>query len=230
MNKFIFFVALVCATNLTTTAQETQEKSAKYSFGIKSGYNNGFSAQSNFTVLNFIQDTPLHIRLEIGYTNLNPGNAADSRRIFINNATNGTPEKKGRMIDYRLDLLVPFDFLSDSFFKIGPRFSDFKGNFKYVGGNEDFDITSKQWGFGAGFGNFFKINEQLNFEVNLGFDYFLKNTLVGHDTSYSVDNENTNPRNDNQNDNIPFTYIDADKAVNQPEYMPHLMIGINYQL
>jgi hypothetical protein len=28
----------------------------------------------------------------------------------------------------------------------GPRYSTFNGNFKYVGGNEDFDIKSKQWG------------------------------------------------------------------------------------
>jgi hypothetical protein len=226
MKKFIFFVVLACAINLTLTAQET----SKYSIGIKAGYNSGFNSQLSFTALNFIQDTSLHMRLEVGFTNLNPGNAADSRRIFINNATNGTPEKIGRSIDYRLDLLIPFDFLSDSFIKVGPRFSNFKGNFKYVGGNEDFDITSKQWGFGGGIGNFFKINEKLNFEVNLGFDYFLKNTLVGHDTSYRVDNENINPRNDNENDNNAFTFEDADKAVNQPEYMPHISIGVNYKL
>lgn len=226
MKRFTFFIALAFATFSSLFAQNN----TKYSVGLKAGYNSGLGFQTNITLYDFVKDTPFHLRFELGYTNLNPGISADARRIFINNATNGTPEKKGRTMDYRLDFLIPFDLLNDSFLKVGPRYSSFTGNFNYIGGNENFDITSNQWGFGVGAGNFFEINEKLNLEVNLGFDYFLNNTLKGHDTSYSPDDENINARDDNQNDNVEFTFEDADDAVNQPKYMPHLMIGVNYKL
>lgn len=226
MKKSTFFIALALISLSNLFAQNTSH----YSLGLKSGYNSGLGFQTNITLYDFVKDMPLHLRLELGYTSFNPGIAADARRIFINNATNGTPEKKGQSMDYRLDFLIPFDFLNDSFLKVGPRYSNFKANFNYIGGNENFDVTSNQWGFGVGAGNFFEINEKLNLEVNLGFDYFLNNTLKGHDTSYSPDDENINPRDDNQNGNVEFTFEDADDAVNQPKYMPHLMIGVNYKL
>ena len=47
----------------------------------------------------------MHLCLGIGYTTLDPGNASDARRIFINNATNGVPKKKGKAFDYRLDFM-----------------------------------------------------------------------------------------------------------------------------
>ena len=226
MKKFTFFIALAFTTSLSLLAQDN----SKFSVGLKAGYNSGIGFQTNITLYDFVQDTPFHVRLEFGYTSLNPGISPDARRVFINNATNGTPEKKGQTLDYRLDFLIPFDLLNDSFIKVGPRYTNFKGNFNYIGGNENFDVTSKQWGFGVGAGNFFQINKKIDLEVNLGFDYFLDNTLQGHDTSYSPDDENINPRDDNQNDNVEFTYDDADEAINQPRYMPHLMLGINYKL
>ncbi len=226
MRKIIFSISLIFTILSSVFAQEN----SKFAVGLKTGYNNGFGIQTNFTVYDLVQDTPFHLRLAIGYTDLNPGISADARRIFINNATNGTPEKKGQTLDYRMDFLIPFNFLNDSFLEVGPRFSNFKGNFKYIGGNEDFDIVSNQWGFGVGAGNFFKINKRLELEISAGFDYFLATTLTGHDTSYSPDNENINPRDDNQNDNVEFTFDDADKAINQPKYTPHFMVGINYKL
>jgi len=228
MKKYTFFVAL--ALLLCNNAALFSQENSKLTVGLNTGYNNGFGVQTNFTVYNLIQDTPIHLRVGIGYTNLNPGIAADARRIFINNATNGTPEKKGFSVDYRLDFLIPVDFIQDSYLSIGPRFTNFKSNFNYIGGNENFDITSNLWGFGAGAGNFFKINDQLNLEISAGLDYYIASTLTGHDTSYSPDNENINPRDDNQNDNIEFTFDDADNAINQPKFMPRVMIGINYQL
>lgn len=226
MKRFTFFIALAFATFTTLIAQND----SKLSVGLKTGYNTGLGIQANITLYDFVKDSPFNLRFELGYTSLNPGISPDARRIFINNATNGTPEKKGQTYDYRLDFLIPFDLLNDSFLKIGPRYTNFKGNFNYIGGNENFDVTSNQWGFGVGAGNFFEISKKLNLEVNLGFDYFLSNTLNGHDTSYSPDDENINPRNDNENDNVPFTFDDADTAINQPKYMPHLMIGVNYKL
>ncbi len=47
------------------------------------------------------------------------------------------------------------------------------------------------------------------------------NTVASHDTSYSPDDENINPREDN-------TYEDADNSVNQPKILPRVMFGFNY--
>ena len=212
-----------------------QEKSGsplKFTAGIVTGYNKGYGFQGNFTAKNFEKDFPFQLRFGLGYTFLNPGNAADARRIFVNNATNGTPEKKGRSIDYRLDFMISkliFN-VEDSYLVFGPRFSTFMGDFKYVGGNEDFEVKSHQWGIGADFEHHFKMIKNIEFVLNYGLDFYFPGTLTGHDTSYSPDNDNVNPKNDNQNDNNEFNYKDADKAINQPKFMPHVMIGVNFNL
>lgn len=120
--------------------------------------------------------------------------------------------------------------LKQSYIVLGPRGSAFKGNFKYIGGNEEFNVTSQQWGLGGGLESHFNMVRNLNFIVAVGLDYYLPSTLHGHDTSYSPDNDNVNPRNDNQNDDTPFTYKDADKAISQPRFMPFAMIGLTLNL
>jgi hypothetical protein len=64
----------------------------------------------------------------------------------------------------------------------------------------------------------------------VGLDYYIPSTLHGHDTAYSPDNDNVNPRNDNENDDEPFTYKDANEAINQPGLMPYAMIGLTLNL
>ncbi len=203
-----------------------------FSAGIKTGYNRGFGVHADFTVHKLSEEIPFKLRFGIGYNKLDPGNSFEARRIFINNATNGVPEKKGRSFDYRLDFIFVHTFLKvkQSYLVFGPRYSSFTGNFKFVGGNEDFDVTSRQWGIGAGEELNFSMTRKLDLVIALGLDYYFPNTLTGHDTSYSPDNENVNPRNDNQNGDIPFTYKDADGAINQPKFMPRIMIGLNYYL
>jgi hypothetical protein len=168
----------------------------------------------------------------MGCTFLNPGNAADARRIFINNATNGEPEKKGRSFDYRIDFLLPKSIfnMNHSYIVFGPRFSTFRGEFKYVGGNEDFEVTSHQWGIGGGIENHIKLAQNLTLLIIVGLDTYFPSTLTGHDTSYSPANDNVNPENDNQNNDAPFTYRDANKAIKQPMFMPRAMIGVNFNL
>jgi len=202
------------------------------SLGIITGYYRGYGIQANFTLHDLSAEFPFKLRIGMGVTILNPGNAADARRIFINNATNGVPEKKGRSFDYRLDFLLPRSIfgLDHSYLVFGPRFSTFRGNFKYIGGNEDFDVTSKQWGIGGSIENHFKITQQLNLVINYGLDHYFPSTLKGHDTSYSPGNDNVNPQNDNQNDDAAFTYRDADRAIRQPMFMPRIMIGVNIYL
>jgi hypothetical protein len=199
--------------------------------GIHTGYNRGYGIQGNVG-LHSLGNASFEIRAGVGYTFLNPGNSADARRIFINNATNGTPEKSGRSIDYRLDFLFPKSLfgLKQSYIVLGPRGSSFKGNFKYIGGNEEFDVVSHQWGVGGGLENRTSLSPRLQLIVSAGLDYYLPGTLHGHDTSYSPDNDNVNPRNDNQNDDEPFTYKDADKAIAQPRFMPFAMLGLTLNL
>ncbi len=158
--------AFICIS-IFSFSQNTTSQDSKFAVGFSTGYNRGLGFQGNFTALNPIESLPLHMRFGIGYTSLDPGNSSDARRIFINNATNGVPEKKGKSFDYRLDFLWNTNLLNleESYIVFGPRYSSFTANFKYVGGNEDFDVTSKQFGLGIGAETHFK----LSFIALLGF-------------------------------------------------------------
>lgn len=210
--------------------QENVKGPSKLYAGILTGYNMGYSMQANLGYRN--SQLPFELRGGLGYTFLNPGNAWDARRIFINNNTNGTPEKSGRSIDYRFDILIPKSIfgLKNSYIIVGPRGSSFKGNFAYIGGNEEFDVVSRQWGLGGGLETRFAMSPKLDLVIAAGLDYYFPSTLHGHDTSYSPDNDNVNPRNDNQNDDEPFVYKDADEAISQPRWMPFALIGVTLNL
>lgn len=230
LRTFVLIAILSLGIGHTTSGQEKVKKLSNISAGVLTGYNRGYGVQANLTLHK--NELPFKLRVGLGYSFINPGNAADTRRIFINNATNGTPEKAGRSIDYRLDFLIPRSVfgLSHSYLILGPRGSSFKGNFAYIGGNEEFDVTSRQWGVGLGLESHFNMTQNLNLVIAAGLDYYLPGILHGHDTSYSPDNDNVNPRNDNQNDNVAFTYKDANKAIYQPSFMPFAMIGLTMNL
>ena len=129
------------------------------------------------------------------------------------------------IIDLRLDLLVSKTVfnINHSYLVFGPKILTFKGDFKYVGGNERFssEVKSHQWGIGAGIENHFKMAKNLDLVIAYGLDFYVPSTLTGHDTSYSPDNDNINPTRDNQNDNVYFIYRDANRAIRQPEFMPY---------
>ena len=146
--------------------------------GIQTGFNRGFGISGNFTIHNIVEGMPGNFRFAIGYNRLNPGNTADTRRIFINNAINGVPQKKGKSFDYRIDYLMRYTVfdLKDSYLVFGSRYSSFTGNFNYIGGNENFDITTKQWGIGIGAENFFKMTSNLDLVLATGLDYFFNST------------------------------------------------------
>ncbi len=207
---------------LLTFTSNSQSNSA---VGIVTGYNRGLGFNASFTIKNIAEGLPGNLRFGIGYNKLNPGNAADARRIFINNATNGVPEKKGKSFDYRLDYMMPHKIfnLKNSYIVFGPRYSSFTANFNYIGGNENFDVTSKQWGIGLGAENYFKMSSKFDLVVATGLDYFFNSTLKGHDTEYSPNNDNVNPRED-------YDFKDANKAIKQPQFMPRLMLGVSMNL
>jgi hypothetical protein len=166
---------------------------------------------------------PFALKFGIGYASVEPGKAPEARKIFINDATNGIPEKGGQVWDFSFDVMKPvkLPLFKQAYLFGGPRYAMFKGNFKYVCGNEDFNITSKQWGVDSGLENHFPINQRFDLILTGGLDYYFESALYGHDTSYDPNGEDVNPRED-------YTYADANDAVSQPEYELRVMFGINY--
>jgi hypothetical protein len=157
----------------------------------------------------------------MGYTTLEPGSAGQARRIFINTATNGTPEKQGHTWDVGMDLLVRRNERTNFF--VGVRRTAFLANFKFVGGNEDFDVTSTHWGVGGGLEANYPVGRRAALVLAGGADYYFPSRLQGHDTSYSPGNDNVNPRED-------FTYADADNAIAQPVLRPVVLVGLRWRL
>lgn len=215
--KFIFSIFLM---SFLTTAKATGQKQIEMS----TGYNGGIGLGAHLIWTNFARSAPFDLQFGLGYSSFDPGNAADARRIFINNATNGFPEESGHRWDYRLDFLIRSSMLPrHGRFFLGPRYTSFTGNFKYVGGNEDFDVVSSHWGVGAGYKAFYQINRAWTFSYEVGLDYFFKSELTGHDTVYSPDGEHSNPREN-------YTYTSADDSINQPKWEPRIMVGVSYFL
>jgi hypothetical protein len=187
--------------------------------GVFFGYNNGVGFGGNVLLKNLAEGFPFNIKLGVGFSFLNPGKPDAVREMFINDATDGVPEKAGRLVDLRADFL--YNFSGRNHLYAGPRFALFTGNFNYVGGNEDFDITSNQWGLGVGAESYFRISPVIDLVFSVGYDYFFSSAFYGHDTFYSPDGEIVNGRKD-------FTYEDADDAVNQPKHNLKATVGLSY--
>ena len=111
--------------------------------------------------------------------------------------------------------------LPRSYVSTGFRHSSYTANFAYIGGNEDFDVTSSNWGVGAGLVSDFAVSRRMDLMVNLGLDYYFSSTLTGHDTQYNPDGTAVNPRED-------YDYGDADSAVGQPKFRARLATGLQY--
>ena len=195
------------------------------SMGLTMGSNGGFEAAFDWLFSDLAPGLPLDLRVGVGYASVNPGDPVAARHIFINDATNGVPQRSGRKWDYSLDVVLPLKgFLSSgTYIYAGPRYSRFTANFKYVGGNEDFDVRSNQWGFGVGLGSQFVISPRFALVIASGVDYLSMAELDGHDTSYSPNGETGNERDD-------YTFADADEAIDQPKVELRLMLGLRYNL
>lgn len=221
--KKLFLAGILCFIVGSPIFPQTYSLHPYLSGGFSFGYNNGLGVQSNLTVSNFAMDFPVSIKLGFGYTNVDPGNPAEARAMFVNNATNGVPEKTGTVWDFSMDFLYPIKLysLKRSSFYIGPRYSMFYGDFSFIDGNEVFTISSDQWGFGFGLNTAFSLGTRLDLVFTTGFDYYFLSTIEGHDTSYNPDGEIINGNNN-------YTYKDVDKAINQPKFLYRLMMGFNY--
>jgi len=197
---------------------------AEWRAGINVGHYGGLGWDLYGSVHNFAQGLPLVARINVGYVSLDPGNATDARRIFINNNQGGTVPEKGNIIRFSFDFMYPVNHFSipEAYVFFGPRYASFKANFKFIGNNEDFEVTSKHWGVGMGVEVGFPISKKVNFNLNTGFDYYTSAILYGHDTSYAPDGERINPREN-------YQYNDADEAINQPKLELRLMLGLSYR-
>ncbi len=194
---------------------------ARFSAGATVGYNTGLQILALGRAAGFAEGLPVALQLGIGYTSSDAGDPAAARRVFINNATNGIPEETGHSWDFALDALIPVRVLNfpRSYVSAGFRHARYTANFVYVGGNEDFDVTSTHWGLGAALGNDFAVSRRMDLMVNVGLDYYFSSTLTGHDTAYSPDGTAVNPREE-------YDYGDADAAVGQPKFRPRLTTGL----
>ena len=221
MRKILFVVLFYFLSQASVLAQSNSNP--YLSGGMDLGYNNGLGVQGNLTLSNFTQDVPLSVRIGLGYTSVNPGDPVAARSIFINDATNGVPEKSGKVWDFRMDLLFPlqiFSFKKSNLF-FGPRYSEFTAEFDFIDGNEFFNINSNQWGVGFGVESSFPVNHRIDLVLTTGFDYYFLGLIEGHDTSYGPDGVIINGRKD-------YTYQDADRAINQPKLVYKLLAGFNY--
>ncbi len=194
-----------------------------FSGSFLTGYNGGLGFRVGGMASNFASGFPLALELSFGYTRLDPGSPEKARKIFINDATDGTPEKLGYAWDVQLDFLhrVKLLELRDAFVYVGVRRSMFTANFKFVGGNEFFDIQTDQWGVGAGLKASFPMASRLGFLMTLGVEHHFASALYGHDTTYGSDGETISGRND-------YTYGDADAAINQPTFNFVGMLGLRF--
>jgi hypothetical protein len=213
--------SLLASALLVAGALPVDAQRPTVSVGAVSGYQNGLAVQAFAVVEDLAPGLPVQVRVRFGHTAVEPGSATQARRIFINNATNGTPEKRGHTWDTGLDVLVRRSERTHLF--LGVRRTSFLANFRYVGGNEDFDVRSTHWGFGGGLEATYPVGRRAAILVSGGVDYYLPSRLQGHDTSYSPDNDNVNPRE-------AFTYSEADDAIHQPVLRPMALVGLRWRL
>ena len=191
--------------------------------GLSVGYKAGLSFRGSGGFANFAQGFPLSMEFSLTYSNVAPGEALAARRVFIANATNGTPESSGTTWAFAMDFLYNLNLKGTKgiYLFAGPRYAMFDAHFRYVGANEEFDVTSNPWGIGLGMKGLFAITNKVDLMLSAGVDNFFDTSIHGHDTTYNPDDQNINAHED-------FTYKDAKNAVNTPRIQGVLLIGLTY--
>lgn len=221
--RFLFCLVVLSATVASAAPKQSPSSAPSLTGSFLLGYSGGTGGHVSVTISNLAKDFPFALRFGLGYVTLDPGNPAEARINFINDATNGTPEESGDRYDYRLDFMYPTHWfgLKRAFALGGVRHSRFTGTFNYVGGNEKFDVTTNQWGLGFGIETYFAMSRRVDLILAGGVDHYFESTLSGHDTSYSPDGESVNGRDG-------YDYDTADDAINQPKTGVRVMMGIAY--
>ena len=232
MNRLLItLLALVAAISTTTLAQSEASSSGpivyhnRYFTGeVFTGYFGGVGLHVAGTVNHFADGFPFQLRVGLGYAWVAPGDAMRARRVFINQATNGSPRGKGKMWDARVDVLYPVKLFSlkNTRLFVGARKAAYTAYFEYIGGNETFGVTSNPWGVGGGFETSFSISPRVDMLLTAGADYYFRTLLSGHDTYYRPNGDDLNAKED-------FTYKDADDAIAQPSLNTRIMFGVAYR-
>jgi hypothetical protein len=218
MNRIVLGIVFVAGLSATGTTRAAD-------LGVTGllGYQQGFGIRATGEAADLVAGAPIGLTLSVAYVLMDPGNPDAARSVFINDATNGTPETSGHAWTLGLNavwyLRVPgverFGLV------LGPRFTTFSGRFHYVGGNEDFYVTTDEWGVGTGAQCSVPLSPHWGLAVSVGFDWYPAASLYGHDTSYSTGGTIVNGKH-------AYTWADANAAVNQPEFVPSLMIGVSW--
>ncbi|MCW8802991.1 MAG: hypothetical protein OQK57_01240 [Ignavibacteriaceae bacterium] len=222
----IIFILFAFYTNISMGQQAPSFSAApKYFLDIQTGYADYYSVSVSGTIADFTYDVPLAIKFGASYNVRDAGDPWAARKIFINDNTNGDPEKSGHSFDLRVDFAYPVNWfpVRRTYLYAGPRLSFYTSSFEFIGGNEFFDIKTTQFGLGTGLEAHLGINQNLSFIISGAFDYFFDSEIGGHDTFYSPDGTDINGRND-------YTYDDANQAINQPNYVVRLMVGLSFGL
>lgn len=122
-NKFIIVLFFINLSLLGQTNTHSIKRATQFSVGALFGLNNGLGAQINLLISNFADDFPFSTKLCFGISYMDPGDPLAARRIFINNNTNGVPEKSGRTWDFSLDFLYKLQLLGikRNYIYAGPR-------------------------------------------------------------------------------------------------------------
>jgi len=219
LRRSIIIVVLACAF---TGAPVARAATSEGSFFF--GTNGGGSAMASFAVSPLAVTLPLRLRGSLGYAAMNPGAPENARHVFINDASGGTPEKHGRLWTLGFDFLCPIAGGSERRLDAyaGPRYGLFDAHFRYVGDNEEFDVTTHSWGAGAGLEGSVALGTRVAMSLLGGAEAFLPSDLHGHDATYSPNDENINARG-------KHTYADADQAIHQPKVEARIMAGITYR-
>jgi hypothetical protein len=186
----------------------------------------GLGARGEVMAYDVFRSVPLGFMFGFGYTRVDPGDALFARKVFINQNDNGTPEKSGYFLDFKLDAIWFFHVKGYERVGIfgGLRHDMFRGDFRYVGGNEDFEVRADDWGLGIGGRGEMRLSRTFSLVGSVGLDFYPVSTLNGHDATYSSNGGNTNARDDGNGNT--YGWKDADKAINQPRLMPSLMVGV----
>jgi hypothetical protein len=218
-----------CCIAAVVLAAVAPARAMDLGYSALGGYQNGVGTRVNATATNLIPGLPVGLSFGVGLAFVDPGNAGLARQVFINQADNGTPEKAGSVVDFRLDAiyLLRVSSLDELGLFAGIRYVMFDGRFHYVGGNEDFDIRGRDFAYGLGLRGAIRMNQKWSLGLQAGFDFMPSRTLTGHDATYSSNGSSINARDDGNG--YTYRWADAKKAVNYPLFTPSVLFGVTWR-
>ena len=113
VHKIIFTLilfAVIFTKNIFSQQYSTSSTEPKYFLEVQMGYTHYFGVSLAGTIADFTYDLPLAIKFGMSYNIRDAGDPWAARKIFINNNTNGDPQKSGHSFDLRLDFAYPVNW------------------------------------------------------------------------------------------------------------------------